>query len=167
MYEHTQRGPWHLLLLAVAVGMLAGAYFAYQEKSPAAIGLAFGGIVLFIASFAFERLVIRDEGDTLSVRFGPLPLIGVRIRYADIQSFKRGRSTFVDGWGLHWVPGRGVTINIWGFDCVELQVKSRGTIRIGTDDPEGLLRLLELKMPLFSATRATNEETSSSVKPHH
>lgn len=152
MYEHTQYGPWHMLFLAIGGGMLYSAYWAYQQNSPAIYGLVFGGVLLCLAAFAFQSLTIRDEGDVLAVRFGPLPLIGTRIRYADIESVQKGRTTFFDGWGLHWSPGRGWVMNIWGFDCVELKVKSRGTIRLGTDEPEALCNFLRLKLAMFAAT---------------
>jgi len=47
------------------------------------------------------------------------------------------RTRFIDGWGIHWIPWRGWTYNLWGFRCVRLKHLGR-TIRIGTDDPEGL-----------------------------
>ena len=91
---------------------------------------------LFVAA-GFAQLTVRDRGDRLTVRFGWIPLIGWSARWEDIESAEIGRTSWVDGWGLHWLPGRGMTINIWGQDCVVLNVKSR-IVRVGTDDPEGL-----------------------------
>jgi hypothetical protein len=48
----------------------------------------------------------------------------------------------MDGWGIHYVPFRGWTYNLWGFDCVVLQLGSK-TVRIGTDDADNLLAFLE------------------------
>ena len=45
--------------------------------------LALGGSLAFVA-ISFQYMVVRDEGDRLSVRFGPLPVFGMRVSYADI-----------------------------------------------------------------------------------
>ena len=94
-----------------------------------------------LAAAMFARLTVRCEGDHLRVRFGPLPWAGTNVRYDRVRALRRARSSLVDGWGIHWVPGRGWTYNLWGFDCVELQT-DRGLLRIGTDDPEGLVQHL-------------------------
>ena len=47
----------------------------------------------------------------------------------------------LEGWGIHWTPGRGWTYNIWGYDCVKLSL-DRGTIRVGSDDVENLVSFL-------------------------
>jgi hypothetical protein len=50
---------------------------------------------------------------------------------------ERSRSAVIDGWGVLWVPFRGWTWNLWGRDCVGVDLGER-SLRIGTDDPEGL-----------------------------
>lgn len=146
MYDHTQYAPWWLLLVAVGGAQMLSAWMVPQTE-PAVLLAVVGGGILTLA-FCFQYLRIRDEGEYLSVRFGPIPLIGTRIRYSEIESAERDRTNILDGWGWHWTPGRGVTINIWGFDCVRIQVKGK-TIRLGTDDPQGLINLLQLKMDLY------------------
>ncbi len=32
------------------------------------------------------------------------------------------RSNWLDGWGIHYFPGRGIIYNLWGFDCVRVQI---------------------------------------------
>ena len=46
---------------------------------------------------------------------------------------------------LYFVPGRGWTYNLSGFNCVKLSV-GRKTVRIGTDDVQGLLAFLDGKV---------------------
>ena len=81
--------------------------------------------------------MIRDEGDCLAIRFGPLPVFRKLIRYADIRGVEVGRTRIIDGWGVHYILGRGWTYNLWGFDCVKLTL-GRKIIRVGTDDAEAL-----------------------------
>lgn len=55
--------------------------------------------------------------------------------------FASGHSYWIEGWGIHYLPGRGETWNLWGFDCVELDVDGR-LLHIDSDDPEGLADFL-------------------------
>ena len=56
------------------------------------------------------------------------------------------RSNVIDGWGIHWVPGRGWTYNLWGFDCVRLTLAGGRTIRVGTDDPRSLAQFVQTRI---------------------
>jgi hypothetical protein len=51
----------------------------------------------------------------------------------------------LDGWGLHYMPFRGWTYNIWGFACVKLTL-GRKIVRVGTDDAEGLAKMIAEKI---------------------
>ena len=146
-YDHTQRGRFHLLLVflglvLVLVGSLLpeGGAEAGETVTPwwlAGVGALFLGI-----SQLFARLRVRDLGTHLGVRFGPVPWVGRRVPYEGIRGIRVGRSSLVDGWGIHWRPGRGWIWNLWGFECVELQLEAGARLRIGTDDPAGLAAFL-------------------------
>jgi hypothetical protein len=139
-YHHTQRGRWHYLLLAFAAATLAGSWIA-RSRPPLDLILCAIAAIFAFCGLIFGSLTVSDEGQWLAVRFGPLPLVGKSIRFADITGIEIGRTSFVDGWGVHYVPGRGWTYNIWGFSCVKLTL-GRKLIRIGTDDAEGLAKFL-------------------------
>ena len=91
--------------------------------------------IFALCGLMFGSLTISDEGEWLALRFGPLPVLRKTIRYADITGVEVGRTTIIDGWGIHYMPGRGWTYNIWGFGCVKLTL-GRKIIRVGTDDAE-------------------------------
>jgi len=143
-YEHTQWAPmcWIMLLPALAilfvVGMLSG-------DGNVVLPLFIAGTLVTAIAFSFRSLRVVDEGDVLAVRFGPLPLFRKRIPYDQVIAAERDQSAVIDGWGIHWVPGRGWTYNLWGFDCVRLTLTRGRTLRIGTDDPDGLARFLAKK----------------------
>ncbi|MCL4205313.1 MAG: hypothetical protein KJ000_22750 [Pirellulaceae bacterium] len=139
-YEHTQRGPLFLILLAAVIGVLAVAWILRAEPGAVVAMLILAGILLLVC-LMFKHLTVRDEGDRLAVRYGPLPIFRRRIPYAEIAAADPDRTSWIDGWGIHWVPGRGYTYNLWGFDCVRLVVRDR-VIRIGTDDVENLVAFL-------------------------
>lgn len=144
-YEHTQRAPLHWLLQFLGVVMLVGAWAAHGDEPLATFVLIPMAMIFFMLGLMFTYLTVCDEGESLSVRFGPLPLFGTEVRYADISSVEPSRSALIDGWGIHWLPGRGWTLNLWGFDCVELVVNGR-TLRIGTDDVENLVAFLRSRV---------------------
>ncbi len=65
--------------------------------------------------------------------------------HADITGVEVGRTSIIDGWGMHYIWGRGWTYNLWGFACVKLTL-GRKIIRVGTDDAEGLAKVIQEKM---------------------
>jgi hypothetical protein len=142
-YSHTQRGPLCLILYASAAGCLAvGLATRVTEGIFAA-----GGAALVIAGLApaFHYLRVKDEGDALAIRFGPLPLFSKRVGYADLEQAEVGRTMILDGWGIHLSARGGWVWNLWGRDCVVLHTK-QGILRIGTDDGARLVDFLQRRL---------------------
>ncbi len=106
--------------------------------------LALAGLMIFLA-LCFQRLTVRDEGEWLAIRYGPLPLFFRRIPYASMTAAEAARSDWLDGAGIHYIPGRGLIYNLWGRDCVKLQLGNK-KVRIGTNDVEGLLRFIKTRV---------------------
>ena len=144
-YHHTQKGPWGLMCYAFAAALLTASW-AMPVPVPSMIFFAAGILMLLLAG-SFGHLTVADEGDHLGIRFGPFPLFRKRIVYDNIREVEKGRTNFLDGWGIHWNPWHGWVWSIWGWDCVVLRLK-RGTIRVGTDDPDGLAEFLEERVSL-------------------
>lgn len=143
-YSHTQKSPLSWLLLLLGGAMAAGAWEVRLEPVPAVILLS-TAVLMIVLSAMFWSLTVCDGGECLVVRFGPLPAFGTRIPYAAIQAVKRGQSSVIDGWGVHFIPGRGWTFNLWGFDCVELTVGGK-TTRVGSNDAERLTEFLRSRI---------------------
>ena len=143
-YSHTQRAPLCLALYgAGAASVVMGVVFGLVlDHNLPALWISLGsGLVHLLLGAAFQHLTVEDDGSQLSIRFGPLPLFRRRVPYADIQQVAIGRTTLLDGWGIHRRLRGGSVWNLWGFDCVELDLP-RGKLRIGTDDPQGLARFV-------------------------
>lgn len=143
-YSHTQKGHWHWLLYAVAgVFLVVGVVF--PSKPVLNTVLPGSGLIVLVVAASFHYLKVEDQGSQLGVHFGPVPLFRRSIRYDDIQEVEKGRSSLIEGWGIHWMPGRGWLWNISGFDCVVVRLK-HGTLRIGTDVPDGLVEFLRSRI---------------------
>lgn len=139
-YHHTQRGYWHVLLYAIAA-LLVTVSLKLRGDPAAAVALPLLAALFAAIAASFQHLTVADEGNRLLIQFGPVPLFRKRIWYDEIRQVEAGRTTILDGWGIHWVPGRGTVWTIWGFDCVVIRLE-RKTLRIGTDDPQGLVKFL-------------------------
>jgi hypothetical protein len=138
-YRHTQPGPLCLLFFATALTsflltLLPGGVPALRIIFPIL------GLLMLVLGASVQTLTVADEGDRLAVWFGPLPLFQQRIRYDEIRDVEIGRTSLLDGWGIHMSRG-GYVWNIWGRDCVVIRT-DRQVLRIGTDDAENLAQFL-------------------------
>lgn len=142
-YEHTQKAPMYLLLGFVASAMLVAAIWT-PELWVRLLLFVTGGM-MGVAALSFRELTVRDEGQWLLVQFGPLPLFRRRVPYDQIESVSRGRTTWLDGWGIHLSPRGGWTWNLWGFDCVDITLRGNRKLHLGTDDAEALEAFLSTR----------------------
>ena len=58
-YDHTQRSPMHLLLMAVAGVLVGQAFLAQQEQSARVVLLCVAALFIFLAA-CFAELTVRD-----------------------------------------------------------------------------------------------------------
>jgi len=142
-YTHTQKAPLCLILYGAAL-LCLGLAVTVDDTPGAFIG---GGVGLLIALLApcFHNLTVADRVDVLSIRFGPVPLFGRTVRYAEIEKAEIGRTMILDGWGIHYSIRGGWVWNLWGRDCVVIHFKKGSVLRIGTDDAENLVGFLKGK----------------------
>ena len=108
---------------------------------------------MLVLAASFHHLSVMDHGDVLAIRFGPVPLFRRIVRYTDIEKVEVGRTTLLDGWGIHMSIRGGWVWNLWGRDCVVVHFRNGGTLRIGTDDSEKLAGFLEGKLVKNSPTQ--------------
>jgi hypothetical protein len=149
-YDHVQRGRFHWLVYAIAalslwagIAILNGTMEPESGSGDAALWIFFVmAALMLLLGMSFQYMRVRDCGDALEINFGPLPLLRKQVRYADITSVTRARTSWLDGWGIHLMLGRGWTWNLWGRDCAELSING-SRFRVGTDDADGLVSFLE------------------------
>ncbi len=144
-YCHTQKSPLSTLLAILGLTFVGIAWLVRQEPL-ASLVLCVVALIIFAMAASFHRLTVVGNQSGLRVQFGPLPLFGVSIPYESMRGVESSRSSLIDGWGIHYVPGRGWTYNLWGFGCVLIHRHDQSCIRIGTDDVDGLLTFLQTKL---------------------
>ena len=113
-YSHTQHAPLCLILYGSALASIALGWMV-GETPGLYIAVSVG---LLIASLAtcFHHLTVRDQGEVLAIRFGPVPMSRRSVRYPDIKSVEakpeatdsceeideRKRKSVSSGWPNQW-----------------------------------------------------------------
>ena len=80
-YLHTQRGPLHYILNGVATILIVSAWLTRGEPIIATV-LGLSGCLLLLFALCFRSLTVTDEGERLSIHFGPIPLFRKSIKYS-------------------------------------------------------------------------------------
>ena len=146
-YDHRQGSPLGVLFLLLGGGLTAAALRPAPNPEWLPVILFSAGGIFVISALCFWFLRIRIDREELRISFGPLPIFRKTHPLAEIAHVEAGRTTLLEGWGIHYVPGRGWTWNLWGFDCVVLTFTSPEgrpkTLRLGTNEPEKLCRAIE------------------------
>ncbi len=139
-YSHTQKAPLCLILYGFALACFTLAWIV--ADTPGVFMAGGVGLLIALLAPAFHHLTIEDQGDVLTIRFGPIPLFHRIVRYADIESEEVGRTLLLDGWGIHLSIRGGWVWNLWGRDCVVVHLKNGGVLRIGAADASNLAGFL-------------------------
>jgi protein-S-isoprenylcysteine O-methyltransferase Ste14 len=135
-YRHTQPGWVVVAVLAVVVFVVAISLPREAMGAAAFVPFALLGLVLLL----FLALTVEVDLEALRVWFGP-GVIRKRIPLAELRSWRAVRNPWYCGWGIRLGP-RGVLWNVSGFDAVELDLPGGRHFRIGTDEPEALVRAI-------------------------
>ena len=143
-YKHVQHAPLCLLLYALAVVFLVLG-LVMNAETPIPWLFPPIGLFMLVLAASFHHLTVEDQADQLLISFGPIPLFRRTIQYDDIISAEIGRTTILDGWGIHMSLRGGWVWNLWGRDCVVLQLR-QGILRVGTDDAANLATFLHQKI---------------------
>lgn len=143
-YRHTQQAPLFVLLYAVG-GLYWLLAWWLQDRPVLAWLFPAIGLLMLVLGTSFQHLTVEDIGDRLTIQFGPLPLFQTSVCYDDVLAVAVGRTSPLDGWGIHWQPGRGWLWNLWGRECVVFQLR-QGVFRVGSDDAQNLARFVESRL---------------------
>jgi hypothetical protein len=136
-YEHTQPG----YVTLGAVGGVALALSGTLIRKAAAAKFLPGILLLGAVGSVFSSLTIVVTDKELLARFGPGVTVK-RVKLADVRSVEAVRNPWYYGWGIRVTP-RGMLYNVSGFDAVEVRMRTGKVFRLGTDEPDRLVRAIE------------------------
>ena len=143
-YHHRQTG-WLLRLLVIAPAPLILALGAVpQPTGPAWIWFAWAGVValalLVVVGFVFSTLTIEVDAQELRWFFG-WGAWRKTIARGEIAGCAAVVNPWWYGFGIHRTP-RGWLYNVAGLVAVVVQLKDGRTLRLGTDEPDALVKAL-------------------------
>ena len=150
-YNHLQINKIGIaaVILIGAISLIFNIYDAYEEYVPGWMmnfkpDLWAMVIITIIYLFAINMMAMRITVNHYLVRwqFG----IGVpykKLPIDEIESVKIVRNKWWYGWGIRRVLSGSMLYNVYGLDAVEIQTTAGKKIRLGTDEPKKLHRVLE------------------------
>ncbi len=145
IYENTQiiSKNWRRVFLIICVLFVLGpniaaGFFASKGFSLILVAAVFGIYFAFVRPFMSATTVVTFEHFEFRFAYG---WPRTRLQRSEILSHK---ITYISGWvgtGIRGVSG-GWLWRVWGRSCVEIRKANGKRLVIGTDDPEGLSRVL-------------------------
>jgi hypothetical protein len=137
VYSHKQPGAailWGIGLLLVALLIIFGPAAAHP-----ALLVVLGFLVL--AGVVFSSLTVEVTASSLVFWFGP-GVLRKQVPLAEIAGVEVVRNPWY--WGLGWrITPRGMLYSVSGLDAVEITRRDGSRFRLGTDQPERLVRTLQ------------------------
>lgn len=147
-YSHRQIGTVLLMIMAPAILVARGARPRGPDSGPWLVVIGVILAITAIAVLAFGWLTVQVSRDSLRLRFG-VGLVRRRFAIADLRAARAVRNPWYYGWGIRYTP-HGWLFNVSGLDAVEIDLTSGRRYRIGTDEPQELLRAIERAMAAHS-----------------
>jgi len=137
LYQHTHRS--NILLCVIIVVLLFMLFLMFR------FGFNWINVVVFIimivAFYLFNSLSVRVSSDKILTAFGS-GLIHKTIPFTRIKSAEKVRNKWYYGFGIRLIPG-GQMYNVAGLDAIELKLTNGKIFRIGTDEPDKLLEVIQ------------------------
>lgn len=136
-YRHTQTAWYPVIILGLVIAaVLPSAVLIDEVPTIGRVALVAFVVVMAAVLLVFRRLTVEIAAE-ITVFFGwgwPRR----RVDPATVTAQRIVRNRWWYGWGIRWIP-HGTLWNLFGLDAVELQLADGRVLRIGTDDPEGLV----------------------------
>lgn len=135
-YRHTQFGTLVSALLFAVMLFEFGLAFVIGWH-PILIGSV---ALMALLLLAFHSLTIEVTREQIRARFGWSPF-GRTFSVTEIRDARIVKNRWYYGWGIRFTP-HGWLYNISGLDAVEIEFRNGKKVRLGTDEPDELLRVI-------------------------
>jgi hypothetical protein len=147
-YRHTQFGTVIVSLMGAPVFAISVHFLVAGSIGTAEAILA---VMLLVTLFLFPSLTVTITDGTLTCSYGT-GLIRKRIELSNIREARSVNNRWIVGWGIRWVPGQYWMWNVSGLQAVELNFNNGRRFRVGTDEPEILVRAIQLQNTSIART---------------
>ena len=136
-YKHTQIG-YSLINSYTFVFLVIGVINIVTGFSPLAL---FALIFILLTISTFAALTVTVNKKVISLRFG-VGIIRKQFQLADVERYQAVKNPWYYLLGIRYTP-RGWLFGVSGNSAVELEMKNGKYYRIGTDEPEKLMKALD------------------------
>ena len=143
MYNHTQIG-WVIIISIMAGIFLSGVIFFINADVPTNWITLSIMLILFLSLLLFYALTVTVDDKQVSARLG-IGLFRKRILLKDIESVEEVKNKWWYGWGIRFT-NKGLMYNVSGFGAVQFYLKNKKKFRIGSDEPEELVKFIKSKI---------------------
>jgi hypothetical protein len=136
VYRHTQFGTVTVISVVAAIALvvvIAGR--TGWHPIPVVVSIALG-----VSLLLFYCLTIDIDRERVRCAFGP-GLISKQVPLVEIAAARAVRNKWYWGWGIRLTPS-GWMFNVSGLDAVELELVGGGRFRVGTDEPDAVVRAI-------------------------
>ncbi|RPI55673.1 MAG: hypothetical protein EHM55_07185 [Acidobacteria bacterium] len=134
-YRHTQVG-WQVYAVLIPVTLVVVYMVVTHDPGEFAVLLT----ILLLVFAVFGWLTVDIDVERLRIAFG-IGLVRRSISLRTIRAFAPVRNRWYYGWGIRLTP-HGILYNVSGLNAVELLLEDGRRVRVGTDEPDALVRAL-------------------------
>lgn len=99
-------------------------------------------LLFLILAILFSTLTVEVNRQNLIWYFGP-GIWKYHIPIDDIEEVIHVRNHPLEGFGIRWTPTKGWLYNVSGLDAVKIIRKSGKTTRIGSNEPNKLIKVIQ------------------------
>jgi len=138
-YRHTQQGTIIIIAFIIVILLIVMPYITSGVFQAIPTGIL---VLIAIILGLFSSLTVEISNGVLLCRFGP-GIIQKKIMLSTIQDAKRVKNPWYSGWGIRWYPGGYWLWNVSGYKAVELLYKDGTRFRIGTNEPDALVKAIQ------------------------
>ncbi|HEX9185644.1 MAG TPA: hypothetical protein VGB87_01145 [Vicinamibacteria bacterium] len=135
-YRHTQVG-WVILGVSAAMAVFVHFRLPGPPETPSSVPIL---AILALVAALFATLTVEVDEGAVRLRFG-VGLVRKRIPLAEVGAWEAVLNPWYAGWGIRLGP-RGQLWNVSGFGAVELALPNGRRFRVGTDEPDALVRTI-------------------------
>lgn len=93
----------------------------------------------------FSSLTVKVTEKEIIWYFGP-GLWRYRLNLSEVKKVSKGRSHPLEGVGIRWNPWKGMLYTVSGLRNVEILRKDGKMTRIGTDEPDKLVKAIQVRL---------------------
>lgn len=144
-YKHRQTGYVILAMIIPALALLIVLYLQGPIEGFEKDILFYSIILMVLITLVFSSLTVQVNEEEIVWYFGP-GIWKFRIKLANVQQVYKGRSHPLEGIGIRWNPWKGMLYNVSGLWVVEILRKDGRLTRIGTDEPDKLIRAIRERL---------------------